>query len=86
MTRDPNLEPAYHRTGMSSPLGKLKLPVKFLVDENTRGLAEREATQLGLSLSEFMRDLLVTRIHGVDVVKSLYAARVDGVAGNGTGI
>lgn len=72
------------RSGVTSTLGKLTAEIpKLKVPEETREILEAEARKAGLSLSEFVRDLLIIRAHGKDAVVSLYAQRVDVVAGMG---
>jgi hypothetical protein len=72
------------RSGVTSPLGKLTAEIpKLKVPEETREILEGEARKAGLTLSEFVRDLLIIRAHGEDAVKSLYARRVAVVAGTG---
>lgn len=76
--------PAFSRTGSTSPLGKFTAEIpKLKVPEETREILDTEARRAGLSLSEFIRDLLIIRAHGKEMVRSLYAQRVDVVAGKG---
>lgn len=72
------------RTGQSCPLGKLTAEVKVRVPEETRDELERQARQAGLGLSEFLREILLIRAHGIDMVRRLYEERLALVAGIGT--
>lgn len=71
------------RTTSSSPLGKLTFQCKVNLAEETGEILAGEARRLGLSISEFLRDYLMVRAHGYDYVRTLYEARLDGVAGKG---
>lgn len=71
------------RTGSTSPLGKLSAEIKVRVPEDTRDVLERQAREAGLGLSEFLRELLLIRAHGIDMVRSLYDTRLAMVAGTG---
>lgn len=72
------------RSGVTSPFGKLTAEVpKFRVPEETHDILEREARSVGMSLSEFVRELCIVRAHGVDYVAKLHAERVRLVAGSG---
>lgn len=76
--------PTFSRTGFSSPLGKLTGEVpKVKVPEETLDILQTEARKAGLSLSEFVRDVLMVRAHGKEVVLSLYKRRLDVVASSG---
>lgn len=72
------------RSGASSPLGKLTFQAKVNLPEETGEILSREARRLVLSLSEFLRDALMVRAHGLDYVRSLYDSRLQSVAGTGT--
>lgn len=71
------------RTGVSSPLGKLTADVRIKVDEETRDELDRLAVDAGMGLSEFIRELLMIRVHGRDRVARLHKARLALVAGVG---
>lgn len=71
------------RSGSSSTLGKLSAEIKTRVSEETHEALEHEARAAGMSLSEFVRELLLIRAHGIDMVRSLYADRLKLVAGIG---
>ena len=77
-------EPMFSRSGVSSPLGKLTAEIpKVKVPEETHELLEAGAREAGMSLSEFVREVLMVRAHGIDHVRSLHLARLDVVAGSG---
>lgn len=78
-------ESSFARSGSSSVLGKLTAEVpKIRIPELTHELLEAEARKAGLTLSEFVRDLLLVRAHGLSHVTSLYEDRLKVVAGNGS--
>lgn len=75
---------SFARTGNSSPLGKLTAEFpKFKGDEETFEEACKLAKEAGLPLSEWLRTLVMIRVHGVDVVANMHAERLRVVAGIG---
>jgi hypothetical protein len=70
------------RSGTTSPLGKFtaKIPEIRLPDD-TKDELERQARCAGLGLNEYVRELLMIRAHGIDMVRSLYDRRLKLVAG-----
>ena len=75
---------ALARNGTPNPLGKLTAEIpKFKVPEEVKEVLEREAREAGLDLTAFMRELATVRALGRERVKSLYAERIDVVAGKG---
>ena len=71
------------RSGHSSPLGKSTAVVKSKVPEETKEALEREARSAGMSLSELLREILIARAHGIDVLRSLYEQRLSVVSSTG---
>lgn len=71
------------RTTSSSPLGKLTFQCKVNLAEETGELLNRESRRLGMTQSEFLRELIMLRLHGLDYVRRLYDERLAVVAGNG---
>lgn len=70
------------RTGSTNPFGKLSAKIsEFRVSEETHDVLERQARDAGLGLSEYIREVLMIRAHGVDMVRSLYEQRLRLVAG-----
>ncbi len=70
------------RTGNTNPLGKLSAKIsEFRVSEDTHDELTRQARDAGLGLSEYIREVLMIRAHGVDMVRSLYEQRLRLVAG-----
>ena len=70
------------RSGATSPLGKLTAKIgEFRVSEETHDELERQAREAGLGLSEYVREVLMIRAHGIDMVRSLYERRLQLVAG-----
>lgn len=53
------------------------------VPEDTKDVLERQARDAGMGLTEFLREVLLIRAHGIDMVRSLYDARLALVAGIG---
>ena len=70
------------RSGSSNVFGKLTAEVpKVKIPEATHEELERLSREAGLSLSEFVRELLMVRAHGLDMVSKLHADRLRVVAG-----
>lgn len=70
------------RSGTTGPMGKLSAQISaFRVPEETRDELERQARDAGLGLSEYIREVLMIRAHGLDMVRSLYDRRLRMVAG-----
>lgn len=70
------------RNGSTSPLGKLSAEIKVRVPEDTREELEKQAREAGMGLSEFIREMLLIRAHGLDMVRRLYEDRLAMVAGS----
>jgi len=77
------MSPALSRSGATSPLGKLSFETKVRVAEQVGEELERQARDLGLSLAEYIRDILTVKALGVDTVRKLYESRLNMVAGIG---
>lgn len=70
------------RTGRSNPLGKLTEPVgPVKIPIETKGILEHEARRAGLTLNEFVRDLMMIRAHGEETIRRLYEERIGVVCG-----
>lgn len=70
------------RSGSTSPFGKLTATIAtFRVSEETHDELERQARDAGLGLSEYVREVLMIRAHGVEMVRSLYERRLALVSG-----
>ncbi|MFM0101973.1 hypothetical protein PQR01_00295 [Paraburkholderia rhynchosiae] len=67
----------------SGTLGKLTAEVKTVVDDETKDEFSRLAAIEGLSLSEYLRDLIMIHVHGRDRLARLHRARLDRMAGIG---
>lgn len=75
---------ALSRSGNTSPLGKFTAEFpKFKGPEETHEGAERLAREAGLTLAEWLRTLVMIRVHGMDTVEKLHAERLRVVAGTG---
>lgn len=73
---------ALSRSGHTTAFGKLTAEIpKVRVPEATHEILEFEARKAGLTLSEFVRELLMVRAHGLAHVSSLYESRLRVVAG-----
>lgn len=70
------------RSGSTSPLWKLPFPCKVNLPEETGDLLTREARRVGMTQSEFLRELIMLRLHVLDYVRRLYEERLNVVAGN----
>lgn len=70
------------RTGSTHPLGKLTAKIsEFRIAEETHDALERQARDAGLGLTEYVREVLMIRAHGVDMVRKLYERRLSLVSG-----
>jgi len=75
---------AMARSGRSNLFGKMAAEIpKVKVPWETRETLEARATEVGMSLSEFVRELLMVSAHGEDFMKSIYAKRIGVVARKG---
>lgn len=61
--------------------GKFTADVKTLVDENTKDELMRLANLDGVSLSEYVRDLIFIHVHGREHLVRLHRARIERMAG-----
>lgn len=72
------------RSGHSNPFGKLTAEIgKVRVSEETHEALEKEARSAGMTLQEFVRQVLEIRAHGFDMVAKIQADRLRVVAGLG---
>lgn len=72
------------RSGVSSPLGKLTAEFpKFKGPEETFEAANLLAREAGMSLSEWLRTLVMVRVHGLETVTKMQEDRLRVVAGIG---
>ncbi|AGW94626.1 hypothetical protein N234_31750 [Ralstonia pickettii DTP0602] len=69
--------------GRSNALGKLTAEIKTRVDDVTRDELDRLACEAGMGVSEFIRELVMVRVHGLDRVARLHRSRLAMVAGCG---
>ncbi|AVR89039.1 ribbon-helix-helix protein, CopG family [Thauera aromatica] len=73
----------FSRSGRTGPFGKLTAEIpKIRVPDDTKDELERLARAAGITLSEYLRDLLMVHAHGVDVVRALYEERLSAVSRN----
>lgn len=79
-----NDAPAFARSGLSDPLGKFTAEFpKFKAPESTMEEASRLASEAGLTLAEWIRTLVMVRVHGADTLTKVHAKRLKVVAGIG---
>lgn len=73
---------SFSRGMESSPLGKLtsELPKTRIPDETLDG-ATRLAREAGMTLSEWVRTLVMIRVHGLSMVAESHTDRLKSVAG-----
>lgn len=72
------------RTGETSPFGKYTAEFpKWKGPEETFEEANRLAREAGLSLAEWLRTLVMVRVHGFESVQRMHADRLRVVAGIG---
>lgn len=69
--------------GSSHPMGKLTREIKVRVSEATAEGLERLANDVGMGLSEAIREILDVRVHGRAVVLNLHKDRLLSVIGIG---
>lgn len=74
----------FQRTGTTNPLGVFddELP-KIRINSETLARARMLAAQEGLSVSEWVRLHVETRVWGVETLANMHAERVRRVGGNG---
>ncbi|KVP90726.1 hypothetical protein WJ95_09485 [Burkholderia ubonensis] len=69
------------RPRSSNVLGKLTENIQIRIDADTRDELDRLAGDIGISLAEFIRDLLMIRAYGQDHMCRLHKTRTAAVAG-----
>jgi hypothetical protein len=72
------------RTGSTNPLGKLTFEVKTRIPESVGDELSRSAAAIGVSVSEYLRDLIVVHVMGEDHVRRMYEERLAVLARKGT--
>lgn len=70
----------FSRSGRSNPLGKLvaELP-KVRVAEETRRALERRAHDVDMTLSEYIREVLLIHVHGKEAVMKMHMDRLNAI-------
>jgi hypothetical protein len=63
--------------------GKLIAEIKTVVDDETKDEFLRLANAEGMSISEYLRDLVMIHVHGRDHLVRLHKARLERMAGIG---
>lgn len=71
------------RSGSSNPFGKCTEEVKTLVPYEIKEAVARLANEHGMTPSEFLREIVMIRVLGVDDVRRIYESRLNSIAGIG---
>jgi hypothetical protein len=71
-------------TRSSSAFGKLTAELRTVVDDDTKDEFMQLAARDGMSISEYLRDLIMIHVHGRDRLVRLHKARLDRMAGVST--
>ena len=72
----------FSRSG-TSHFGKLTSEVKTRLSENEKADLMRASRLVGMSESEFVREIIRIRLYGLEHVQRMAAARLEAVAGKG---
>ena len=72
----------FSRSG-TSHFGKLTTEVKTRLSEDEKADLMRASHIVGMSESEFVREIIRIRLYGLDHVQRIAAARLEAVAGKG---
>jgi predicted DNA-binding protein len=71
------------RSPFTNPLGKCTAECKAKVPEETKELFDRLAAQNGMTASELLREMIIARVHGENMLRSLYERRLAVVSSAG---
>lgn len=71
------------RVHMGSTSGKLTAEMRTAVDEETKDEFLRLASSEGMTVSEYLRDMVMIHVHGRNHLLRLHKARLDRMAGVG---
>jgi hypothetical protein len=72
----------FSRSGESNPFGKNTEEVRSLLDERTKDALTALAFASSMSLSEYIRFLLLSHVHGAAQMLRIAARPISGSAGN----
>lgn len=78
---EPQDEPLASRSGTSNPFGKCTEEVKTLVSFEIKEGFSRLAHEHGVSPSEYLREIVMVNVIGVDGVRKIYEDRIARIAG-----
>lgn len=78
-----NSLPAFSRTANASPFGKCTEELKCKLPYEVKAEFNKLAHELGISDSELLRDMVMARLFTPEHLVSLYAKRLNVVAGIG---
>ncbi|HEY9028796.1 MAG TPA: hypothetical protein VIP05_31190 [Burkholderiaceae bacterium] len=71
-------------TGLPASMGKATCAVKTLVPDEVNDDLVRVAREHGMTVSDFLRNLILVRLYGFDMVASMQRRSLEMVAGIGT--
>lgn len=71
-------------TGLPPSMGKATCTVKTLLPDCVADELMRLARESGATVSDFLRDMILVRVYGVDQVISMQTRRLEMAAGIGT--
>jgi hypothetical protein len=71
------------RSAQYSAFGKCDTEVKTHLPSDVAELAQKKARLLGVPISEYVRDLLIVNLYGIEHVRKLQEDRLKVLASNG---
>lgn len=77
--------PMASRSGQSNPLGKCTELAKTMLPPSVKEGLRRKAFDMGLSEQEYLRELIMVDVFGVDMVLKLHEDRLSRFTTMGTG-
>jgi len=83
MTKPQDDAPLASRSGTSNPLGKCTEDLRTKVPYAIKDGICRLANEVGMSEAEYLRDLLMVHVLGIDVVTKIQQDRINRFAGMG---
>jgi hypothetical protein len=72
------------RSASYRPGGKADTPLKTSVSEEVAQLVAQKARALGVTTAEYLRDLVMENVYGVDVLLSMHENYLKGLVQKGT--
>lgn len=83
MTKSQDEAPLASRSGTSNPFGKCTEEIKTLVPFEVKEGFARIAHEHGVSPSEYLREMVMVNVIGIDGVRKIYEERLLRMAGTG---